>query len=396
MRLMIFFSLTVAMLAFSEDTIATQENAGAFAREHYTTDLRAVCPNPLVIQKDWLMQPEHAAVMQLIGGIGEGAGVAEQGRYSGPLGSTGIELVLLEGGAGIGMGDGETAYFTLHAGNSKAGLRPHLAFVSSATAIIFSEKFPTTAVVAPLDVNPQVLLYDPATYPEGFPDLEALIALADTPDAKIYVTSTAFSYAKFLVDAGVPESLFVEGYRGDLENFASHGGTWLNQGLATSEAWNLENGRGWEKPIAYSLLSNFGYDPYPSALAVASDRLEELTPCLEQFVPLVQQAQADYALDPVEINEAVITFNEAGLAASFWDTPRGMVESMVEIAIREGVFGNGHNATLGDFEVERVQGLLEALRPSLDNRAKTDVQVSDILTNEFIDPSIGLAVEAAQ
>lgn len=396
MRLMMVFSFMLAIVAFAESSLPIQEDAGAFAREHYTSDLRDVCPNPLIIQKDWLMQPEHAAVMQLIGGIGEGAGVAAQGRYSGPLGSTGIELVLLEGGAGIGMGDGETAYFTLYAGNSKARLKPHLAFVSSATAMIFSERFPTTAVVAPLDVNPQVLLYDPATYPEGFADLEALIALADKADAKIYVTSTAFGYAKFLVDAGVPEDLFVEGYRGDLENFVSHGGTWLNQGLATSEAWNLENGRGWQKPIAYSLLNNFGYDPYPSALAVASDKLEQLTPCLEHFVPLVQQAQVDYISNPVEINEAIIAFNEAGLAASFWHTPRGMVESMLHVAIREGVVGNGHNDTLGDFDIERMERLLEAMRPNFDNRAKHNLQVSDILSNQFIDPTIGLRIEEEQ
>jgi hypothetical protein len=85
---------------------------GAFARRRYRTALAGTCPNPIVVQKDWLIQSEHGALYQLIGG----AGRMGRGRYEGPLGSTGVDLVVLEGGRGIGLGDAETAYSALYMG----------------------------------------------------------------------------------------------------------------------------------------------------------------------------------------------------------------------------------------------------------------------------------------
>ncbi len=54
-----------------------------------------------------------------------------------------------------------------------------------------------------------------------------------------------------------------------------------------------------------------------------------------------------------------------------------------------GIMGNGADSTLGDYEMDRVQELFDII-----DRV-TDVDVSgldpaDLVTNEFIDPSIGL------
>jgi hypothetical protein len=117
-------------------TATTAIKPGAFARGRYRTPLAGVCPNPIVVQKDWLIQSEHGALYQLIGG----AGRMSRGRYQGPLGSTGIDLLVLEGGRGIGLGDAETAYSALYMGNSKAGVVPHLAFHDLDNAFIFSSR----------------------------------------------------------------------------------------------------------------------------------------------------------------------------------------------------------------------------------------------------------------
>jgi hypothetical protein len=375
----------LAVLIGLTGSVLAQE-PGAFAAANYTVDLRGVCPDPLIIQKDWLMQPEHGGFMQLIGG----AGTASQGRYEGPLGSTGINLLILEGGGGLGMGDGESPYATLYIGNSKAGVIPHLAMVSTDDALIFSELFPTLAVVAPLAKNPQILLHDPATYPDGFPTIESLIAFAESGRGKIYLGTINSGYGKYLVDSGVPRDVFVEGYAGDMENFVANNGAWLNQGYVTNEVWDLENGRNWERPVGYNLVSEYGYDVYPGALAIATNRLEELAPCLERFVPLVQQAQVDYTNDPAEVNAAIVAFNAAGYGAGFWRTPQGLVDSMIPIALENGIIANDANGTLGSFDFERIAQILEVLTPSLDQRAKADVQPEDIATNQFINPSIGL------
>ena len=352
----------------------------------YATPLKGICPDPFVIQKDWLAQAEHGGLYQLIGTGGR----MERGRYSGPLGSTGIELVILEGGRGIGLGDAETAYSALYMGNSKAGVRPHLAMHDLDNAFIFSRRFPAVGVVALLDRSPSVLLWDPATYPQGFRRLEDLRRFAASGRGKIYVATTRRSFGRFLLSRGVPQSAFVEGFRGDAETFVLNNGRWLNQGTLTSEVFQLEHGRNWRKPIGFVTFADLGYDVYPGMLAVARDRLEALTPCLARLVPLLQQAQVDYLQSPAPVNDLLFQFNEKGFGAPFWRTSRELLAYSVRAQAEQGIVSNGGNGTLGDFDLRRAGALLELLRPYLDVRAQKGVQPADVVTNRFIDPSIRL------
>lgn len=365
---------------------AASPSPGAFASAAYRTPLAGVCPNPFVIQKDWLAQAEHGALYQLIGGGGR----MERGRYSGPLGSTGIDLVILEGGSGIGLGDGETAYSSLYTGNSRAGLRPDLAAHDLDNAFIFSRRFPAVGVVALLDKSPSVLFWDRGTYPAGFHSIADLKTFAASGKGKIYVTTTRRTYAKFLVDQGVPKSVFIEGYRGDGENFVSNNGAWLNQGAVTNEVYQFAHGKKWAKPIDSLLISDLGYAIYPSMLSVAKNRMDELTPCLTLLVPLLQQAQIDYVRQPAEINDLLFRFNDAGMGAPFWHTSRALLDYAVATELSAGIVSNGSDATLGNFDMHRTAALLDILRPHLDIRALPNVRPEDVVTNRFIDPSIGL------
>lgn len=367
-------------------TLAVPAMAGEFAEAHYTTPLADVCPNPLVLQKDWLAEPEHGPIVQMIGAGGE----MSPGVYKGPLGSTGIDLMILEGGGGIGLGDGETAYSALYMGNSKAGLVPDLAYQELDGAFIFSERFPVVGVFAPLDISPTALLWDQATYPDGFASIDDLKALEGNPDAKIYVSTIKRTFGLYLVEQGVPSDLFVEGYRGDLENFVTNNGQWLNQGFITSEAYKLEHGMNWEKPVGFLPINDLGYGNYTGMVSVASGRLEELTPCLEKLVPIMQQAAVDYANDPAEVNQAIIEFNDAGMGVGWWKTDPGQAAFAAETMVATGVIGNGANETIGDFDMERVTSIYEIVKPHLDERANPDVTPEMVVTNQFIDPSIGL------
>ncbi len=359
---------------------------GAFARAAYRPTLAGVCPDPVIIQKDWLAEAEHGGLYQLIGG----GGAMSRGSYRGPLGSTGVDLVILEGGSGVGLGDGETPFSSLYAGNSKARLRPHLAMVDLDNAYTFSARFPVVGVVAPLERSPSVLFWDRATYPRGFHSLADLKAFAAAGRGKIYVSTLRRTWAKFLVDRGVPRSAFIEGYRGDGENFVSHNGTWLNQGVVTSEPYEFAHGRKWARPIDSLLVSSLGYPNYPGMLSVAADRMAELAPCLRRLVPLLQQAQVDYVRRPAEVNDLLHRFNAAGDGAPFWRTSRDLLDQAVQVQLREGVVSDGPDRTLGNFDEARAAALLAVLRPTLDIRAKPGVRPQDVVTNRFIDPRIGL------
>lgn len=379
------FFLSTVIAATAATSLRAQE-PGAFAREHYTTSLKDVCPSPLYIQKDWLAQAEHGGLYQLIGAGGK----METGRYSGPLGATGIELVLLEGGSGVGLGDGETAYSALYNGNSKAGVTPQIGFQELDNAFIFSKRFPVVGVMAPLDNSPTALFWDKVTYPNGFKSIADLKAFAESDKGKIYVSTIKRTFGLYLVEQGVPSDVFVEGYRGDGENFVTNNGTWLNQGFVTNEVYKFSHGNNWGKPLDYLLIDSLGYRNYTGMLSVATNRLEELAPCLEKLVPLIQQAHVDYVKDPAEVNKLIFEFNQAGLAASWWKTPMDLIDNASKVMVETGVIGNGPNATIGDFDMERVAEMLKIVKSRLDERANPDVTPEQIVTNRFIDPSIGL------
>lgn len=364
---------------------ATTALAGDFAAANYTTPLADVCPNPLILQKDWLAQAEQGPIYQMIGAGGE----MSPGQYTGPLGSTGIDLMILEGGGGIGLGDGETAYSALYTGNSKAGVIPHLGYQELDNAFIFSRRFPVIGVFAPLDAAPTALFWDAGTYPEGFSSIADLAALEGT-DAKIYVSTIKRTFGLYLSENGVPSDLFVEGYRGDLENFVTNNGKWLNQGFITSEVYKLANGMNWGKPIEAMLINDLGYGNYTGMVSVATGRLDELAPCLEKLVPVMQQAAVDYAKDPAEVNQVILDFLDAGMAVGWWTSTPELMSYASETMVEKGIIGNGANDTIGDFDMERAASILDIVKPQFDERADPDVTIDMVVTNRFIDPSIGL------
>lgn len=351
----------------------------------YRTPLRGACPSPLIIQLDWLPEAEHGGLFQLIAN-----GKASLGRYDGDLGGTGIKATLLVGGKGIGLGDAETALSSLYMGNSRAGLRPHLALVDQDSAFIFSSRFPAMGVVAMIDKSPIGLFWDRATYPRGFHSVADLKRFAQSGQGKMYISTTRRTFGRYLLGQGIPRDAFAEGYSGDGENFVLHQGKWLNQGSITSEGYQFAHGRRWNRPVDFLLLSDMGYPLYPGMVSVATNRLTELTPCLKGLVPLLQRAQVDYAHSPGRANDIIAKFNADGFSAPWWQTSRELLDAAMKVSLSRGIVGNGLNQTLGDFGMARSEVLLSRLRPVLDIRAKPGVRPQDVVTNRFIDPSIGL------
>lgn len=381
--------MTTAMAAIATSLLpagVSAQEPGAFAKQAYTTPLADVCPNPFIIQKDWLAQAEQGVLYQMIGAGGEMA----SGRYTGPLGSTGINLVILEGGGGIGLGDGETAYSALYMGNSKAGVTPHLGYQELDNSFIFSKRFPVVGVITPLDIAPQGLWWDKGTYPDGFHSIDALKAFSTSGKGMIYVSTIQRTFGLFLVQSGVAKEAFVEGYRGDGENFVTNNGTWLNQGFVTSEPYSFSTGNNWGKPIDAVTVGELGYPNYTGMLSVATNRMDELAPCLEKLVPIIQQAVVDYMTEPKEVLELINKFNEEGHATSWWKTPMGKMEFAWKTMKDRNMMGNGTNSTVGDFDMERVAKMHEIVKPWLDERADPEVSGDKVVTNRFINPAIGL------
>lgn len=203
-------------------------------------------------------------------------------------------------------------------------------------------------------------------------------------------STIARTFGKFLVESGVPEDAFIEGYRGDGENFVVNNGTWLNQGFLTSEVYKFETGNNWSKPIGYITLNDLGYVNYTGMVSVAKDRMDELAPCLEKLVPIMQQATVDFAKDPAEVAEVVVAFNDGGFGTSWWKSSTELVDYAAKTMVESGIIGNGADDTVGDFDMDRVSAVFDIVRDSLDERSSEDVTPEDVVTNRFIDTSIGL------
>ena len=111
--------------------------------------------------------------------------------------------------------------------------------------------------------------------------------------------------------------------------------------------------------------------------------------CLSAFVPLAQQSLVDFMADPAATNAAIL--QAVVDLDSFWQLSEESVASTVEIMASESIVTNGHNDTAGDFDLDRVAGVLELFRTSVPSLGAPDgVEASDLYTNEFIDESIGL------
>ena len=139
--------------------------------------------------------------------------------------------------------------------------------------------------------------------------------------------------------------------------------------------------------MRYQTLHDAGFEVYSQTLAVVPDRLEELRPCLEQFVPIVQQAAIDYIGAPDRANAVIIDAVEQ--YDDFWTYDEGLAQYSVETQRELGLVGNGPDGTLGNMDEERVQGVIDQIRDAgLD--VPEDLTVADLVTNEFVDANIGL------
>ena len=75
-------------------------------------------------------------------------------------------------------------------------------------------------------------------------------------------------------------------------------------------------------------LQDAGFEVYSQTLSVRPDMLEELRPCLEAFVPLVQQSAIDYLDAPARANEMII--DAVAQFDTFWTYDEGLAEYSVQ------------------------------------------------------------------
>jgi hypothetical protein len=298
-------------------------------------DLQGSCPSTIVVQMNWYPQAEHAGLYRL---LGPSPSVdAGQKRVSAELVAsgrdTGVKLEVRSGGPAIGF---QQVSAQLYLDSSIT-----LGVIASDEAIQNSKDHPTLQVMAPMDVNPQVVLWSP----DRHADWTSIADIGRSNATVLYFGGA--TYMEYLVGAGLLRRSQVDGsYDGTPSRFVVSGGTVAQQGYATNEPYLYSRELpAWNRPIKFQLVQETGYPAYPDAFAIRSSDHARLAPCLRKLVPILQQSTVEYVRDPKPTNAAIVAMVRELNAAQDYSLARATFagDEMKKL----GIIGNGSNRTLG-------------------------------------------------
>jgi hypothetical protein len=343
--------------------------------------LKGVCPDPVVVQTSWFPQSEHGAVYQLLGSDS----TIDPGhkRVTGPLvvhgQSTGVRLQVRAGGPAVGF---QSAAALMYQDPSIT-----LGMLNPDQIIQLSSTQPVVGVVAPLELDPQIILWDPNTHPGWH-----TIADIGQTDARVLYFQTG-TFMDYLLGSGILRKRQVDGsYDGSPAAFVASGGTIAVQAYATNEPYTYQHEvKAWGRPVAYQLIYDTGYPNYANTLAVRADKKPALAACLARLVPILQQAQADFMATPGPAIGLVLKLVDAYKGGFIYS--EGNAKFAVQQMRGLGIVANGADATLGNFDPARLQRLLSIVGPIFAGQRKpikAGLTPDQVGTNEFIDPAIGL------
>ena len=349
------------------------------------TDLRGVCPATVTVQTSWYSQVEHFTAYQL---LGAGYTVdAKRKRVTGPLVSggrdTGVQIEIRAGGPAIGF---QQVSAQMYADQSIT-----LGMVPLDEAIQNSKDQPVTGVMTPYDVDPLVLMWDPATHP----DFSTIADIGQT-DTRVLFFSGERTYMDYLLGTGQLRTSQVDGsYDGSPDRLVASRGATVVQGFATYEPWKWQNEvPAWGKQLDYALVADSGYPNYRNLLAIRTGDRSRLNGCLRRLVPMFQQATVDFMTQPDPLIRTVLSI--IGRTKQAYTDSAARSRHAVQVMRADGLVTNGRTPMVGDFDLSpggRVDRLLNIDTPIFTAQRKqlaANLTPGQIATNDYLDPGIGL------
>ncbi len=379
LALLIFIGLIAAACGDSSEPAATTAAAPATteAPAESMYNLAGHCPDVVSIQTDWFPEAEHGAMYEMVGDDYTIDGEAQITSGSLVIGGedTGVDIEVRAGGPAIGFAP-VRSYMYANPGDIDFG------YGTTDALVLGYEDAPMLAVAAPLEKNPQIIMWDPETYP----DVETI---ADLRDADVLVQVFAGgSFSEIFVSDGTMNASQIDpSYDGSPARFIAEGGAIAQQAFASAEPYQYLNVfEEWGKEVKYQLIHDAGLEMYSQAFAIRTGDKAALDGCLQRLVPIVQQATIDYALNPDRANAIIV--DAVATIDSFWVYSSELAAFSAAEQLRIGLVGNGPDSIVGNFEMARVQGVIDQM-----DAAGMDVPAglvaADIVTNEYIDDSIG-------
>ena len=368
----------------TEAPVATQApttEAPATSAAATPVSLKGVCPDTVVIQTDWNPEAEHGFLYNLLGTdyTIDKAKVSVTGTLTSGGVDTGVKLEIRSGGPAIGF---QTVTSQMYTDDSIL-----LGYVYTDEGIQNSATFPTVAIESGFEKNPQMIMWDPATYP----DVKTIADIGKNNILVRYFNGAA--WMDYFTSQGILSKDHVDGsYDGTPALFIADQGKSAQQGFGSAEPYiYLNEVKDWAKPVSYAYINDAGWENYAESIATKPDNITKYADCFKALVPMIQQSSVDYLSDPAAANkiilDAVATFDNG------WVYSQGVADYGVATIKKDGLVANGPDSTLGNFDLDRVNSLIAKAIPvytALGQAPKTGLKAEDIVTNQFIDPSIGL------
>jgi hypothetical protein len=262
-----------------------------------------------------------------------------------------------------------------------------LGYVYTDEAIQNSVQFPTVAIESGFEKNPQMIMWDPTVYP----DVKTFEDIGKSGMLVRYFSSAAWM-DYFTTQGIIPKDKVDGSYDGTPALFIADQGKAGQQGFGSAEPYIYENEvPDWGKPVAYSYVNDNGWNNYAESIATKPENITKYADCFKALVPMIQQSSVDYLNDPAAANKIIL--DAVAQFDNGWVYSQGVADYAVKTIKADGLVGNGPDDTVGNFDETRINDLIKIAIPvytSLGTPPKDGLTATDIMTNEFIDPSIGV------
>lgn len=370
----LLFGLTACASETAETPQAADLEAAASAQQ-----LADACGDEVVVQLQWQPQSDMGALFEMLGSdyVTDPETKSVTGTLVAQGKDTGTRLTLRAGGPAIGFQSVPSQMYTDDSID--------LGLVHSDVLISASVDQPVVGVTPLLTHSPAMLMWDPATQGDDFD----LTKLADS--GATVVVSDDQAYPAWLAAKGLAEQSQLDpSYDGNPARFVGDTAI-IQQGFANSEPYTYEHDTpSWNKPVGYQLLKDVGYDPYASNLTTRAGDLEEMAPCLERLVPMVQQAGVDYITDPGPTNKVIV--DVVASDPSYSPYTIGEATYSAEMLRKEGLVAE-ENGTFGGYDKTRLTAFVDEVAPMIraqGNKVAEDVSADTLFTDRFVDTQVGM------
>lgn len=377
----------IAMLAASLLTacassgLSTVAATGSFttAAAGSADDLASVCPKTIVWQTGWVPQAEHGPIYQMLGA--SYSIDAAHKRVTGELidgkVDTGVQLEIRAGGPAIGY---QSVSATMYLDKSIliGGINTDESIQDSATQ-------PTVGIVTYDQLSPLMIMWDPKVHP----DWQTIADIGKTDTKVLYFDGT--TYMSFLTGSGVLKSSQINGsYDGTPDVFIAQNEEPAIQGYATQDPYLYQHDiKQYLQPVKYQLINALGYSIYPDEVSVRAADLTSKAACFKRLVPVIQRAAVGFYEHPQRTENLIVKLSSVYNIGSLQS--RGLVKYGTDTSKSIGMLANSPNGIVGQFDSNRVQHLIDVDKPifaAAQKPIKDGLTAADVVTNQFVDPSI--------